>query len=84
MSCLFDTLSVFLKKPTSTIRAEICDYLATNPVLLDGIDTITILNDPLYVIKMRDSLTWGGAIELRAASQLWQLHIFVHHIWISL
>ena len=79
MSCLFDTLSVFLEKPTSVIRAEICDYLATNPNLLEGIDLHTVFNDPDYVAKMRNSTTWGGAIELRAASQLWHLHIIVHH-----
>ncbi len=83
MSCLFDSLSRFFKSKTShQIRQEICDYLAMNKPVIDGLDTNVILNldGPGYIDKMRRSYVWGSAIEIQAACSIWRLKVVVHDI----
>jgi hypothetical protein len=59
------------------IRNKICDYLAANPKLMDLSMSEIVQADGTspdlesYVQKMRSPCTWGGAIEIAAASQLW-------------
>ncbi len=78
MSCLFNSLSHFYGESSESIRGRICDYLSTNPALYDDMDAATAAlvesGLPLdrYVERMRSMGTWGGAIEIRAAVQLWQ------------
>jgi hypothetical protein len=59
----------------SFLRQKICDYLATNPSIMEGLsaadaireekgDSTTSLEQ--YVDWMRRETTWGGAIEIRA------------------
>lgn len=66
MSCLFDSLSYFINKPSKIIRNEICDYLEKNNKLIEGIDTVDILSleSSNYIKNMRKSSTWGvGGID---------------------
>lgn len=84
MSCLFNSLSHFFQEDSNTIRQIICNYLETNGKIIEGLDTEIILsldnskND--YIKQMRQQTTWGGAIEIQAASNIWNVRILVHNI----
>ena len=82
MSCLFNSLSYFIQHDSFTIRQFICDYLQENKSIIDGIETNTILdfesNDAIsYIENMRLENTWGGAIEIQVACNIWNLRINV-------
>ena len=82
MSCLFNSLQYFIPDESSfTIRQKICDYLQNNGKIIDGLDTVYILqlDNPSgkYVEHMRNPCTWGGAIEIQVACILWNLRIIV-------
>ena len=87
MSCLFNSMSYFIKEewgPTG-IRQRICDYLEQNLPILDGMETRDILQleaptSESYIAKMRHASTWGGAIEIQCACNIWNAHIIVHDI----
>ena len=80
MSCLFDSLSYYLKIESNKIRKEICNYLESNKTIVDGLDTKQILEmeDNNYIKKMRSTTTWGGANEILAACNIWKLKVNVH------
>lgn len=83
MSCLFNSMSHFLPITSVQIRSDICGYLAENRPLIQGIETRQILEldgGTNYITKMRNSNTWGGAIEIQAACNLWGLRIIVRNI----
>ena len=82
MSCLFDSLSYFLKYNSNQIRQKICDYLEANKPIIDGLDTkfILELDDPNYIRNMRRNSEWGGGIEIQAACNIWKLRIIVNNI----
>jgi len=79
MSCLFDSLSYFIKENSYEIRQKICDYLQSNEKIIDGLDTKTILelDDMNYINNMRNVETQGGAIEIQSACNIWNLSIDV-------
>jgi hypothetical protein len=79
MSCLFDSLSYFIKENSYEIRQKICDYLQNNEKIIDGLDTKTILelDDVNYINNMRNVETQGGAIEIQSACNIWNLSIDV-------
>jgi hypothetical protein len=83
MSCLFDSLSYFIQEDSFKIRQMICDYLEENKPIMDGIETHEILglenNDDAnsYIESMRLASTLGGAIEIQAACNIWNLQINV-------
>lgn len=79
MSCLFNSLQFFLQQKSIDIRQQICDYLEQNKPILDNMDTKEILNleKKDYIEHMRKSSTWGGAIEIKAACNIWKLKIIV-------
>lgn len=82
MSCLFDSLEYFLNISSKNIRSTICDYLENNNVIVDGIDTKDLLQleSENYISEMRKISTWGGAIEIKAAANIWNLEIIVKNI----
>jgi len=83
MSCLFNSMSHFLPLSSDQIRSDICGYLAADHPLIDGIETRQILEldaGANYINKMRNPRTWGGAIEIQAACNLWRLRIVVRNI----
>jgi hypothetical protein len=87
MSCLFNSMSHFIKEDGGphAIRQRICDYLQNNLPILDGMETRDILQlEALsyehYISNMRKSSTWGGAIEIQCACNIWNARIIVHDI----
>jgi hypothetical protein len=79
MSCLFNSLQHFIGEDSYTIRQKICDYLQENKPIISGLDTTTVISfeQSNYIRKMRLPSTWGGAIEIQAACNIWQLRIIV-------
>jgi len=87
MSCLFNSMSHFIKENGGphAIRQRICDYLQNNLPILDGMETRDILQLEApsyehYISNMRKSSTWGGAIEIQCACNIWNARIIVHDI----
>lgn len=87
MSCLFDSLSKNLDTHTSsTLREIICDYLDTNPFLIDNITAEKIiyyeskLTLEEYIRKMRCSSTWGGGIEIKSFCNIFKINVNVINI----
>lgn len=72
MSCLFQSLGQLVGEDPTKLRQDICDFIARNENLMEGIDAAKIvewesqqsLDD--YVRGMRATSTWGGAIEISA------------------
>ena len=54
MSCLFNSLSYFIKENSNDIRQKICDYIEQNKPIMDGLDTKDIIKyeGPNYIQKM--------------------------------
>jgi len=79
MSCLFNSLSYFIPENSYNIRQKICDYLEENKAIIEGLDTNFVLDleNTNYIRDMRNTSTWGGAIEIQAASSIWSLRIIV-------
>ena len=79
MSCLFNSLSAFIPQDSFTLRQMICDYLQENKPIIDGLDTADILRfeNQNYIQHMRQSSTWGGAIEIQCACMIWNIQINV-------
>lgn len=84
MSCLFNSLSHFIDEDSLQIRLKICDYLQENNPIIDGIETHEVLrfenaNVHDYITNMRFTSTWGGAIEIQCACNIWNLRINVNN-----
>jgi len=81
MSCLFNSLSHFIGETSFMIRQKICDYLESNNAIMDGLETkfILELDSQNYINQMRSTSTWGGAIEIQAACNIWNARIIVHN-----
>jgi hypothetical protein len=81
MSCLFHSLGKLLDLPTDTTRQLICDYLLTGQPIIDGMTTqeLLALECPDYIDHMRHSQTLGGAIEIQAAVNLWNVRVIVEN-----
>lgn len=84
MSCLFNSLQYFIPSLTPfQIRRQICDYLSQNQAVIEDLDTHELLNTihshgaENYVKEMRNSATWGTAIEIQAACNIWRTAIVV-------
>jgi hypothetical protein len=82
MSCLFNSLNHFIGEGSYEIRQKICDYLQENKQIIDGIGTNKILelensSAEEYISNMRLMTTWGGAIEIQCACNIWRLKIYV-------
>jgi hypothetical protein len=82
MSCLFNSLSFFIKETSYDIRQQICDYLQENKPIIEGLETYDVLkfeNDDVnnYITNMRSMSTWGGAIEIQCACNIWNFQINV-------
>ena len=57
----------------------ICDYLENNGKIIDGLDVLAMENAN-YISHMRNASTWGGAIEIQAACNIWKLRVIVRDI----
>lgn len=81
MSCLFNSLGRLLNISTNDMRHIICDYLEANKPIIDGMSTAEILafEVPNYVANMRNHHVWGGAIEIQAAVNHWNVRVLVEN-----
>jgi hypothetical protein len=83
MSCLFNSLGKLTNQDPDALRNQICNYIARNPQLIEGVNSDDIvqwesgLNLDRYVFEMRKSSTWGGAIELKAFADLFGISVHV-------
>ncbi len=82
MSCLFNSLSYFINEESYKIRQQICDYLKANKPIIEGLDTSEVIkfentNLESYIENMRLTTTWGGAIEIQCACNIWNIQINV-------
>ena len=82
MSCLFNSMSYFFCQDSNTIRQKICNYLERGGTIIEGLDTKLILSfeQPNYIERMKNTNTWGGAIEIQAACTIWNTKIIVYNI----
>ena len=83
MSCLFDALGKSVNMNGSELRRVLCDYIATNPRLLDDLTAEQVIsfteNIPLgrYLTRMRHPNAWGGCIEIKAFCELFHKAVVV-------
>ena len=82
MSCLFNSLNHFIREGSYEIRQKICNYLQENRQIIDGLSTNYILeldncSAEQYISNMRLMSSWGGAIEIQCACNIWGLQINV-------
>ena len=80
MSCLFNSISHFVHVPPADVRSAVCKYLEDGNPIIEGMATRDVLDLDRadYVQQMRQPSTWGGAIEIQAACNLYGLHAVVH------
>ena len=86
MSCLFNTLSKFIDIDSASLRHNICNYLQNNPKLYEDMraeDAILWSNEGYenlndYIEMMRNTSTWGGAIEIKCFCNMYNLKVIVH------
>ena len=86
MSCLFDTLCTHVSLSSSELRNNICNYLTDNPKMFDDTraEDYVMWNDEgygnleQYIRRMRNSGSWGGAIEIKAFCNMYNKHINVY------
>ena len=63
------------------LRKKICDFLETNPLLIDGTlktSDITPQEFSTYILNMRDCDTWGGGIEIKAFCEIYNYQVNVY------
>jgi hypothetical protein len=83
MSCLFVAIGKFINLPPEIVRSVICDYLDQSGPLIDDTRTDELFPNTdrrTYVTAMRQSSTWGGGLEIRAACCIWNIRIVVHNM----
>ena len=86
MSCLFDTLSNFVDLNSNELRQNICNYLSENPRILEDTSAKEFImwngeghsSLETYINNMRGSSTWGGAIEIKAFCNMYNMDVNVH------
>jgi len=73
-------MSYFLREDPQLIRNKICDYLQRGEPIISGLNTQQVLEidgTSNYITKMRNASTWGGAIEIQAACNIWNMSVNV-------
>lgn len=95
MSCLFNSISKWTSESSDVVRQKVCDYMDKHSDRgFDDIPLVQMLdtyNESLskmekkrsvlaYITNMRKSSTWGGAIEIRAAAEVYGRRIVVFSI----
>lgn len=85
MSCLFETLSLYIRCDSARLREHICDFTLANPLL----DELNMRCDEYinyesrmtlreYVDRMRRPSTWGGALEIKLFCKLYNVRVVVY------
>ena len=74
-SCMFTAFggALSIDDPSTRLRKEVADYILTHP---DKYDKAILGEDPSrYTFRMKQSDTWGGAIELSILSDIYDIEI---------
>ena len=86
MSCLFNTLCKFVDLNGKQLRENICSYMRNNPIIIDEIKIEQFVeghdefnNIEEYVDKMKNTSTWGGAIEIKLFCNMYNKSVLVHN-----
>lgn len=85
MSCLFNSLSKFVNISPQNLRKQICDFLRSNPSILDDIKVSDVINwengmdITTYINNMEQSSTWGGGIEIKCFCEIYQVAVTINH-----
>lgn len=83
MSCLFHSLAKFVShNDFRKLRQDICNYLDSNKPLLDELTIKEIaeldgITKEQYIENMRQDSTWGGAPEIRAFCEIYNVGVKV-------
>jgi len=84
MSCLFLSLSHFIHEvEENQLRQMICDYMATNPMIMEGLTLDQVIHfeegveKTRYIEGMRNPSTWGGAIEIKSFCEMFKIEVEV-------
>lgn len=83
MSCLFESLGKSVNMNAERLRQTLCDYIATNPKLMDDLSAEQVIffteNQSLerYTNRMRHQHAWGGAIEIKAFCELFHKAVVI-------
>lgn len=87
MSCLFDSFCEYLRieegKTISSVqlRRQICDYLSTDPIMLNDDTRFTQLlgknKSTSYIANMKRSGTWGSGFEINVFCNLYHVKVKV-------
>lgn len=86
MSCLFVSLGHFVNINDHDLRTKICDFLATNPAIIDDMKCSEIIQFQsdipatdleTYICKMRNQCVMGGAIEISAFTKMFNINVKV-------
>ena len=88
MSCLFDSFSEYLRLEerksisSSDLRRQICEYLMTDPIMLNDQNTrfselLGKTKSNSYISKMKRGGTWGSAFEINAFCNLYHVNVKV-------
>lgn len=83
MSCLFISLGTFLNIDSTTLRHKVCEHILKNfKDLIPGLDSSHLLGEDKnrYVECMKNTTTWGGAVEIQAICQMFHLEVVVWDI----
>lgn len=85
MSCLFTSLSYFVNGIDEVkLRSIICDYLKSNPKILDDVSVNDIISwesgktGQEYVSSMENASTWGSGLEIKAFCDIFGVKVNVH------
>ena len=85
MSCLFNSLSKFVNISPQNLRKQICDFLKSNPIILDNIKVSEVINWENgmdihnYINNMEQTSTWGGGIEIKCFCEIYQIGVIINH-----
>jgi len=83
MSCLFHSLCRFVSHGDyKKLRQDICNFLDSNQPLLDELTIKDIaeldgITKEQYIQNMRDDSTWGGAPEIKAFCEMYNVIVKV-------
>jgi len=74
-------MSKFFNEDHVSIRQKICNYLESDNIIIEGMNTKDVLeiDRKNYVNDMRNLSTMGGGIEIQCACNIWNCQINVHH-----
>lgn len=90
MSCLFNSLSFFIKDLNAySLRQIIADYIKNDSVLFDNLSISKLISiDPSsfynctslsqYVDLIKKESTWGGALEIYIFCEIFNVNVNVH------